>query len=463
MESLDLIKAESSGCQSFDRSKFKDYYQICLEEEKKYRHQYSSGFREFLNLFAWEKFSEFETKALERPDLLAEREIKALYTLVLLILNKKLSENHFFSQFTNPHSRKRLSQGMAKDLIRILKLLKNIKFSDGTQKCLAEINLFSLKEKIPDIVFYYAEFIIQEQTETEFYKLNLSLAEAELLNFKYIDFCDAVEDIERRQLAERARILSLFYRKIGNLSLAEKYLLEYRELMPEDIITTLPPEIRTISNAKVFPAVEVINHWDKILVDCDKAQDLVLEYTGIYKDTCGYHKCEDCCNYTSPHMSYTEFKFMMKWLKENNYPLDSVKEKAKSIQAEHKKLFGEELPIIDTSNPENKEKGLENPFNYKYSCPFLIEGRCSIYHARPLLCRGFGLSSDDALAVKTCNFYFTQYTHNCSRDNERYVYDLRPVQAMARASDRKLTQKEFKQEMELKGTIVAWLAQEEYI
>ena len=157
-------------------------------------------------------------------------------------------------------------------------------------------------------------------------------------------------------------------------------------------------------------------------------------------------------------MSLTEYKFLLNWIKENNYPIAGVIEKAKGIQEEHKKLFGEVMPIIDTTISENKEKGLENPFNYKYSCPFLVEGRCSIYHARPLLCRGFGLSSDDAVAVKTCNFYLSQYTHNCSRDNDRYVYDLRPVQAMAKASDRKLSQELSSTEQELKGTIVAWLA-----
>ena len=97
------------------------------------------------------------------------------------------------------------------------------------------------------------------------------------------------------------------------------------------------------------------------------------------------------------------------------------------------------MKIIDKSLEENRVKGKENPHSFKYSCPFLDEGRCSIYKARPLLCRGFGLSSDDNLSVKTCNFYLGQYTHNCSRDNERYVYDLRPVQLMATDSDRFLS------------------------
>jgi Fe-S-cluster containining protein len=456
MESLDLIKAESSGCQSFDRNKFKDYYQICIEEDKRYKHQYSSAFRSFLQLLAFEKFEEFELKIQERPDLLAEKEIKALQSFVLLLSDKPLTENHFFSKFTSNFTKKRLSHGMAKVIVSIFSLLKNIRFSEKTQRKLESLNLFSLKELIPDIVFYYAEYILKENIEESF-----DLTEQELLNFKFIDFCEGIENIEERQNAEKIRLLAFFYRKKKNEALAEQYLLEYRKAMPPDIVTTLPPEIRTVKNARTFPSKLVLENWNEILNDCDEAQDKVIEYTGIYKDTCGYHKCEDCCNYTSPHMSLTEYKFMLNWIKENNYPIAGVIEKAKAIQEEHKKLFGELMPIIDTTIPDNKEKGLENPFNYKYSCPFLVEGRCSIYHARPLLCRGFGLSSDDAVAVKTCNFYLNQYTHNCSRDNDRYVYDLRPVQAMAKASDRKLSQEIFNQEQELKGTIVAWLASDQ--
>jgi Fe-S-cluster containining protein len=456
MKSLDLIKAENSGCQSFDRNKFKDYHQICIEEDKKYRQQYSSAFRSFLQLLVFEKFEEFELKIQERPDLLAEKEIKALQSFVLLLTDKPLGANHFFSKFTSDFTKKRLSQGMSKATVNMFSLLKNINFSEKIQKKLESLNLFSLKELIPDIVFYYAEYILKENIEESF-----DLTEQELLNFKFIDFCNGIENIEERQNAEKVRLLAFFYRKKKNEALAEKYMLEYRKAMPADIVSTLPPEIRTVKNTRTFPSKLVLENWNEILNDCDEAQDKVIEYTGIYKDTCGYHNCADCCNYTSPHMSLTEYKFMLNWIKENDYPIDGVIKKAKAIQEEHKKLFGEALPIIDTTITENKEKGLENPFNYKYSCPFLVEGRCSIYHARPLLCRGFGLSSADAVAVKTCNFYLNQYTHNCSRDNDRYVYDLRPVQGMAKASDRKLSQEMFNQEQELKGTIVAWLSSDQ--
>ena len=247
---------------------------------------------------------------------------------------------------------------MAKTVASIFSLLKNIRFSEKTQRKLESLNLFSLKKLIPDIVFYYAEYILKENIEESF-----DLTEQELLNFKFIDFCEGVENIEERQNAEKIRLLAFFYRKKKNEALAEQYLLEYRKAMPADIVTTLPPVIHTVKNARTFPSKLVLENWNEILNDCDEAQDKVIEYTGIYKDTCGYHKCEDCCNYTSPHMSLTEYKFMLNWIKENNYPIAGVIEKAKAIQEEHKKLFGESMPIIDTTIPDNKEKGLENIIN----------------------------------------------------------------------------------------------------
>lgn len=454
MESLDLIKAESSGCQSFDRDKFKDYYQICLEEEKKYKHRYSETFRKFLLLFILEKFSDFKAQINERPDLLAEKEIKALYTYVLLIREEELAANHFLSNFSSPYARRRLSQGISRAMIEILSMLQNLLFSDKIQEKLQGLNLFSLKEKIPDIVFYYGDYILRNSLSEKYPDL-----EDELLNFTFIDICDGVEEIEARLSAERVRLLAFLYRRTGDSERAEKYMLEYRGKIPQDIQSTLSPEIRTIENRRVFPANKILDNWADILQDCDEAQQEVLKLTGIYQDTCSYYKCDDCCNYTSPHMSLTEYRFLLKWAEENNYSLDIVREKARKIQAEHQQLFGEKLKIIDTKAKENQEKGSENPFNFKYSCPFLIDGRCSIYHARPLLCRGFGLSSDDALAIKTCNFYSNQYIHNCSRDNERYVYDMRPVQAMAKASDRFITKQESSNEQQLKGTIVAWLSE----
>ena len=334
---------------------------------------------------------------------------------------------------------------------------RTIKFSDEIQAKLNDFNFFSLKDILPDVTFYYAQYILEYKLEDKY-----NLVRDELLNYQFVNFCNGVENIEQRLEAERVRLLSFYYRVTGNVEEAEKYMLIYRKIMPADITVDLSPQIRSKTNSSYFPASETLENWAEVLQECDDVQDHVIEISGLYKDTCGYYDCADCCNYTSPHMSLTEYKYLKAWAEKHNYSFDKAIAKAKEIQENHKELHGEELKIIDKALPENKEKGRENPYSYKYSCPFLIDNRCSVYEARPLLCRGFGLSSDDNLAVKTCNFYLGQYTHNCSRDNERYVYDLRPAQLMATESDRHISKQEGLDKKELKGTIVAWLSQSEY-
>ncbi|NQY79478.1 MAG: YkgJ family cysteine cluster protein [Candidatus Caenarcaniphilales bacterium] len=458
MDSLDSLKIEESGCADFNRDEFNDYYSVCIEEEKKYRHRYSKNFRKFAKLLIFEEFSDFENQILERPENLAEKEIKILSTFVYILQGKALPDNHFIPSFVDAHTKKRLSQGLAKLLIGFFHILKiNIVFSNQIQQALDDFDFFSLKEILPDITFYYSQYILEFKVTEKYDQLA-----HELLNFEYIDFCDGVENIEQRQEAERVRLLAFYYRVTGDKAKSEEYMMRYRKIMPSDITVDLSPEMRPKSNPSFFPATETLKNWGQVLEEVVTTQKDVLKITGLHEDTCAYFNCSDCCNYTSPHMSLTEYLYLKEWAEENDYPLEEARERAREIQAEHKTEFGEELKIIDKSIANNSEKGKENPHGFKYSCPFLVDKRCSIYEARPLLCRGFGLSSDDNLAVKTCNFYLGQYTHNCSRDNERYVYDLRPVQLMATESDRYLSKVRGLDKVELKGTIVSWLSQNQY-
>ena len=458
MDSLDCLKIENSGCADFNRDEFNDYYSVCLEEEKKYRHRYSKNFRKFMKLLIFEEFLEFENQILERPENLAEKEIKILWTYMYILQGKVLQANHFIPNFVDAHTRKRLSQSLAKILVEFFHVLKvNITFSEQTQKTLDNFEFYSLKNILPDITFYYSQYILEFRIKEKYQQLA-----DELLNFKFIDFCNGVENIEQRQEAERVRLLAFYYRVTGDKEKSEEYMMRYRKIMPADISIDLSPEMRPKANPSYFPAAETLSNWGQVLDEVVSTQKEVLETTGLHEDTCAYFNCSDCCNYTSPHMSLTEYLYLKDWAEKNDYPLEEVRERARQIQNEHKAKFGDELKIIDKSFIENRKKGVENPHGFKYSCPFLIDKRCSIYEARPLLCRGFGLSSDDNLAVKTCNFYLGQYTHNCSRDNERYVYDLRPVQQMATESDRYLAKSKNLDKKELKGTIVAWLSQSIY-
>ena len=148
-------------------------------------------------------------------------------------------------------------------------------------------------------------------------------------------------------------------------------------------------------------------------------------------------------------MTASEWQYLETWMQQNDYPRQEAVERAQAIQAELK----QKLEVVDKSDPAYSHRGSENPERHKFTCPFLLDNKCSVYHARPLLCRGFGLSTDNNLSLKTCKYYQNQYRHNASPENERYSYDLRNAQMLAASSDRYHNEGKH-----LIGTIVAWLS-----
>lgn len=79
-------------------------------------------------------------------------------------------------------------------------------------------------------------------------------------------------------------------------------------------------------------------------------------------------------------------------------------------------VVGEEARIAaDAARalPEEKRKRIRARLdaalaNRKGACPLLEEGRCTIYSARPLVCRAYGFSSDDVSAYFGCEILFPQ-------------------------------------------------------
>ena len=116
------MKIKESGCADFNRDEFQDYYLEYVDHEKKHQQTYSKNFRKFLNLLIFERFSEFEKLIYESPEVLAEKEIKILWILLHIMQNKLLSTELFIPRFADAHTRKRLSQSLAKLLLSFFQL-----------------------------------------------------------------------------------------------------------------------------------------------------------------------------------------------------------------------------------------------------------------------------------------------------------------------------------------------------
>jgi Fe-S-cluster containining protein len=447
--SLELINPHESGLLSFDRLRFEKTLKIELEKVRRIdRYPDNREFRELLNLLAQRKFQEIENTLKARPDLESLLEIKAIKFLSFMFLGKDLKQIKIF-QLSNPNSIsfQKISFKLSALLLDLYELLKNnlIEFSQEFGR--GELDFWSLEEVLPALRYLYSQYVLEKKLSEKYPMLLEKLEE---------DTTKTEEIFEKAYDwgLERLRLLAFYHRRQNIPKEAEEFLLEFREALRPNQETNI--RIKSLGNREFFPANEVFSNWQNILDECDEIQKDIVEIVGLEANTCEYFKCADCCKNPFPVMSLTEFKYMKNWLTENNYPVEEIHEKSRSIQSDYKEKHGEELKIIDKSILENKIRGIENPTAYKYECPFLKENRCSVYQARPLLCRGFGLATDNNISLKTCKYYLSQYQNSLVIQNERIAYDLRPAQTLARISDNYLSNNK-----QLSGTIVAWFTCDE--
>lgn len=453
--SLELIKANDSGLQHFQRSKFsvelsyiQELDQVAAAAELSNRIKIAP----FLHLYLLGKHQELKESLLADPSLIALAEIKALKILNLLILGEELKLSDFFPLAADKNSvPARSIENLSK---QIIKLYSAIFLSTNLNGAFRALNLSVLEEHLNGISLLYAEWVLRYQIASKYqevWQILSPYAQVEVIASE-----SPVIASKAKQSLEAIRLLAIYKRMQSDIIGAERYSYLYHQEFKPD--TEKRAHLISHANKVAYPAAEVLKHWGDILSECDETQAAVMKQAGLENSTCEYFACTDCCTNTFPVMSYTEYIYLRDWLKRNNYPMAELEQRCNEIQADYEAQYGSRLEVLDKNLPENNIRGIENPHNFKYSCPFLENGRCSIYAARPLLCRGFGLSSDNGVSVKSCNYFIKQYQHNASSSGERDVYDLRQVQSLARSSDRHLTKQESGTEKVLSGTIVAWLS-----
>ena len=434
MLSLDSINPRESGLNSFDKNEFNQ--KLKDHKTKESNTNYPANYLKFLGLFLLG--SNLESLYAEDPSLISSYEMKALRILNLIHQNQTVTSQHVFSFSSAELSlRKKISKRIS---AQIINLYDSINQNISSLKITA--NLWTLKEMLPEIVFYYGKYILENKIQAEYPRLEAELAQTPALTEN--------DEVNLTNQIEQVYLQTFYYRTIGDAAKAEQALLLYRDLYKP---LEGHAQIHSQGNAQFYAPGQVLENWDKILAEADAIQREVERKAGLLNSTCDYFKCSDCCSNTFPVMTLTEFQFLENWMKENNYPVEKIHQRAELIQEDYQKKYGTRLQVLDKELPENDFRGSENPHNYKFSCPFLEDSKCSIYEARPLICRGFGLSTDNNISVKTCKYYLAQYRHNASPDNERYVYDLRAAEMLAESSDKQLSSGKH-----LKGTLVAWFS-----
>lgn len=436
LQSLEQINPRDSGLDNFDRSKFKDALKDY--EESILTREYAAEFIKYLGYFLKEDHSKIKEDLEIDPLLIASIEMKALKIINLLYMGEVIKEFDIFPfKARELIVRQKIARSIAIDIISLIEALNLFitGFSEKFSTALID-KLLGLKSFLPDINFYLAIYILRSRKK---------------------DFYDLIKNNLPENEKEKAFLESWIARLTGNHEEAETKLLEYRNIFDPD--ANIKPKLKTEHISNFYSPETTLENWSSVLKETKDLQAKVEEDAGLFNNTCEYFGCSDCCSNTFPTMSYTEFKYMMAWVEENNYDLSEVYKKAEEIQKDYAEKFkGKRLEIVDKSLPENDYRGSENPNNYKFSCPFLIDNRCSVHEARPILCRAFSSSTDNGVSIKSCQYYLKQYQHNSDPYNSRYAIDLRPQQVMAQASDKLLSKEKFGKEKVLYGTLVAWFS-----
>ena len=419
--SLDLLASKNSG--------FED---IAFDDAQKLRYQ------EHLGLFLTGQNQKLYEIFLERPDFMDSSESKALMILNKLSLAKSIRKNDVFVAARN----EALADAIARDLVNLLDMLaSNIKLT-GILTKLKEQNFFDLSDILPSIVIYYSDFVLNYQIEDLYEELFNVLTKPQY-------FQDLYEENLRLQ---RFRLLAYYYRRTENPEKAEEAMQRYRENFFPNLSQKF--QLRKIENQLATLPIDLLDNLEDVFAEISEIQTEVSARTGIYPNTCFYYNCADCCKKDYPIMSYTEYMFFKNWLKTHNVDIKPIQKRAEEIQKKHQELHGFRLAVVKKSRPDKKH---ENPHDFKFDCPLLVDDACSIHQARPLACRAYGLSTINAVNVQACSYYLKQYQYNASHQSERHVYDVRPLLSLVKASDHAQTEKDLQDKQYLSGTFVAWL------
>ena len=433
-ESLNFIRAEISGVKDFDRE---TYNQEASKEEELFHNdkKLNSDYYSLLGHLLLGNNKELDKAFQEDPLLAASIENKAILCLNSLILDKEIKAKFFFAKTMDKYSQRRTSKNISKAIIDIVHSI-NLHLEDsGLQNAINSINFTELSKIVPDLLLYFLEYLCFYDFEAK----SGTILEA-LINFQTEGFFGNAENCDNYYMANKHRLMALYYLKQKDPQAADKELLKFIKLKTQTDVPSPKPQITPLANKKGFPAQELLSNWQEVLGEIDEIQQFIFDNTFLAQNTCEFYECDDCCRYTFPTMSYTEYLYLKEWLTKNNYPLEKIIQKSETIQREHQNSFGSRLSILDKKKAENNIRGVENPHNFKYTCPFLEDGRCSCYEARPVLCRAFGLASNNKISIKTCNFHHNQYDAFSGPDNKKYTFDLRPIQSLVQSSDKYLNQ-----------------------
>ncbi len=113
--------------------------------------------------------------------------------------------------------------------------------------------------------------------------------------------------------------------------------------------------------------------------------------------------CSECCSQL-PLVTFDEWRLILDWMQDNLTAggRARVVRNAEALLTEGESVLPSWMRLgeVDLESPEAVDVVGEMFDNESTTCPFLFDGRCSIYPVRPLVCRSYGRmmrTEDDSL------------------------------------------------------------------
>lgn len=168
------------------------------------------------------------------------------------------------------------------------------------------------------------------------------------------------------------------------------------------------------------PTIET-DPFDRGLQELERARDVREVYSVLDRVTRTVEQrmpcmdcvpgCSACCN-QQVLAGLAEWEVILAWIQAH---LDSAQQRAIVRRAETLRLDGQSaistwtrLADLDPSS-DLYERTLNRALdNHDTVCPFLVDGRCSVYAARPAICRGYGRMMRTVQGAFYCDFILEQ-------------------------------------------------------
>lgn len=262
-----------------------------------------------------------------------------------------------------------------------------------------ELDYFIL---LPNLILFLCERFVQ----------NNKLAEAR-------NILSYTEDVEKH------RLISWIYRLEGNEKGAEEELLYYRKVRPLNKVTDIRYNLVELDLPQIVKGdseEQFLSHLSNIYIQLEELkQKLSLEY-GLLRSTCFETDCTDCCRKTYPVISYTEYLYLKKWLDKQPANIkQKIYERSVEIVNDFRAKYNKEPLFL---SPKKTEKDKHYPSEFTFDCPALVENKCTVFEAQPIMCRSYGYSGVEKKKFKGCNYYKEQFCNASGLSNERKVIDV---------------------------------------